>query len=433
MENNYQAAIESLINNKYGIPKEAITGAVRKYASLQGWSIQSPQFHNFIEKMYKECNGDESEFFKKIYFTVNRNKFGKAETYNSEKMENFLKGKKNNPTEYDKTGNTEEVEYEEAIKTLDEYIKDIYSEQDLMNICRTFGLRDTNTVRVMLIASFLNVKEKSKKSFSVLFNKLNEYIQKGVTDIIDMKTPPTETYLIKSKNPKVNGYYGGAVKVFKLKFSLGSNKAGDGLPKTATKQEKIDNSITNTRRVRARIHNVPKHERDRNDSMKDESVSKKNVIITESMVKMIEEEKVMTEYKFINNIRHFLGNLLNDPVKATPCFNLVSNGLNKNKLIKHLKDNNILISNQRLNDKDNDGNAKTVTMKIKYLVPKEGFERKLQKLYSELFPNPSEDLDECTGCCGAGGDGAFSCEFVAPMSGVPLMRRTNKKRKKKRN
>lgn len=67
MENNYQAAIESLINNKYGIPKEAITGAVRKYASLQGWSIQSPQFHNFIEKMYKECNGDESEFFKKIY------------------------------------------------------------------------------------------------------------------------------------------------------------------------------------------------------------------------------------------------------------------------------------------------------------------------------------------------------------------------------
>ena len=126
----------------------------------------------------------------------------------------------------------------------------------------------------------------------------------------------------------------------------------------------------------------------------------------------------MTEYKFNSNVKFFLGELLADPVNAKPSFLLTSNGLNRSKLIQLLIKNNILIRTEKICDKDENGELKTATMKVKYQVPKKDFKHKLKKLYIKLFERNipqhtiiSEDGEGgeggAIGATGADASGAF--------------------------
>lgn len=153
----------------------------------------------------------------------------------------------------------------------------------------------------------------------------------------------------------------------------------------------------------------------------------KTIFISESVYNEIceNEDIFMTEYKFNNNIKHFLSELLADPVNAMPSFLLTSNGLNRSKLIQLLLKNNILLKDEKLSDKDENGNLKTVTMKVKYKVPKKDFKHNLKKLFIKLFEenlplkqnyeliSEEGEGDSCgaTGTC-TGGDYTFDTNFT---------------------
>lgn len=109
------------------------------------------------------------------------------------------------------------------------------------------------------------------------------------------------------------------------------------------------------------------------------------IVITESTMNDLRDELEMTEYKFNSNVKKFLHDILEDPVNAEPSFLLKHHGLNRNKLLKVLSGLGMIEKEEKLSDKDADGNPKTVTMKVKYRVPKKGFENKLKKMFIRMF------------------------------------------------
>lgn len=155
-----------------------------------------------------------------------------------------------------------------------------------------------------------------------------------------------------------------------------------------------------------------------------ESVMNNNskvVVLSEAQVRMINEELELTEYKFYNNVKKFLSDLLADPVNARPTDMLLSNGLTRSKLLRYLMSVGLLERDEKLSDTDEFGQPKNVTMMVKFRVPKKNFDRKLRKLWIRLFernlpPRKShEELNE-------EGEGATSAdasgEFVQPLFGV---------------
>lgn len=163
------------------------------------------------------------------------------------------------------------------------------------------------------------------------------------------------------------------------------------------------------------------------DVMTDSRIYKKNIILDESTAKILKEEMSFTPFKFMGHIRKFLSQLLSDSTTAMPSNALVANGLNKTKLLRLLDSNGIIQKNMRLSDRDENNNPKTVTMKIRYQVPKDGFDDKIEKLYYDTIGGGL--LGETTGCCGGGG--GFGCsnsgEYINPLTGV--VRRKKKKKK----
>ena len=142
----------------------------------------------------------------------------------------------------------------------------------------------------------------------------------------------------------------------------------------------------------------------------------KTIVISSNTVQMITEELEMSEYKFYNNIKHFLKSLLEDPINTTVPLLLKKYGIIRSKLLRELLNFNIIEKEERINDKDENGEAKTATMMIKYRVPKKNFDRKLKKLYIKLFEKnlPVRKLrneDGATGCDASG-------QYSSPLFGV---------------
>ena len=77
--------------------------------------------------------------------------------------------------------------------------------------------------------------------------------------------------------------------------------------------------------------------------------------------------------------------------------------------------NNMLHKQEKINDQDSDGNPTTAKMKVKFMVPKKNFDRKLRNLYIKLFeknvPIKDVNIDECEGGA-TGGTGTTSCGSV---------------------
>lgn len=151
----------------------------------------------------------------------------------------------------------------------------------------------------------------------------------------------------------------------------------------------------------------------------------KTIIISEDMAGKIKDSMLMTQFKFNSNIKRFLAELLEDPVNCQPDPIFAMNGIDKNKLIKSLSDGNVIVKKMNINDHDADGNPHTAMMTVKYSVPKERFQEKLDALYDTLFPDVEAKINEEGGagggaasCSGVDGNGFGSGEFIQPLFGV---------------
>lgn len=156
----------------------------------------------------------------------------------------------------------------------------------------------------------------------------------------------------------------------------------------------------------------------------------KTIKLTKSQISGVKEATKLTEYKFYNNVQRFLSDLLKDPVGVNVPFLLKTNGIDKNKLLYHLKSNGIINRYSRISDKDSQGNPKTATMLVKYSVPKKDFVKKMKRLFIDLVAKniPDNDTDDKDGneieeCdCGGVSAGATNCQssgsFVGPMLGT---------------
>ena len=154
------------------------------------------------------------------------------------------------------------------------------------------------------------------------------------------------------------------------------------------------------------------------------------------MAEELQESLSMTKFKFLANMKKFLANLLTDPVNSEPEYIFKYNGLNKTDLINHLLDNNIILRKNTIDDHDADGKPHTAKMVIKYTVPKNRLNDKLDCLYDILFPSIINE-DGCAGAMGGGMGGAASANISAggqysqPIFGV--QRRSPKKNKTDEN
>ena len=171
-------------------------------------------------------------------------------------------------------------------------------------------------------------------------------------------------------------------------------------------------------------------------NLKTESKEKRTIIINESDFQRLQKisedydrEMEMTEQKFHSNIRNFISQLLQDPVNAQPSTLLKINGLNRSILLKYLLKGGIIIRDERISDKDENGEPKTATMMVKFRCPKKNFDRKIQKLYMRFFEKNlpqrqihlrHEEINEDGegGAIGGATSAASSGQFIQPFGSV---------------
>lgn len=151
------------------------------------------------------------------------------------------------------------------------------------------------------------------------------------------------------------------------------------------------------------------------------------------------QEQEITFYRFMSEMKGFLGRLLKDPIGAQPSNFLKELGFSKSRIINVLMKKDILERNEKILTPDKTGEEK-VKYAVIYKVRRKDFERKMKRLYSryfeknlpekqetfqQSFPEKSTALEECDG--GAAGDaGAFggatsamnSGQYVAPLGDV---------------
>jgi hypothetical protein len=97
---------------------------------------------------------------------------------------------------------------------------------------------------------------------------------------------------------------------------------------------------------------------------------------------MLNEEKdEVTFYQFLSELKSFLRDLLQHPVKSELGDFFKFRGFSKSKLIEYLTKTEIIKKTEKVNTDD----PENVTLEVSYLVPKKNFERKIQKMYIRLF------------------------------------------------
>ena len=161
----------------------------------------------------------------------------------------------------------------------------------------------------------------------------------------------------------------------------------------------------------------------------------KTIIITETQARLLKENfealnEEMTFFAFLTHAKAYIKKLLTDPINAQPDAFLVANNLNGEKLLTYLLDNGIIERDEKI--RNNDEKDEFV---IKYKVPRQNFERKMKRLFSQLFEkniveNVEEELITEDGEGAIGGDGgatsANACNASAPVTKLfgTLIRKT---------
>lgn len=114
----------------------------------------------------------------------------------------------------------------------------------------------------------------------------------------------------------------------------------------------------------------------------------KKVIIKESALLLLKEsQEEVTFYKFFNEAKAFLKELLNNPLHPNIPDFFKTHGISKSVLINRMLDRDIITKKESINEPyDADGNKKSMHY-LEYKVPKKDFERKLRRLYTYFFEN----------------------------------------------
>jgi hypothetical protein len=97
---------------------------------------------------------------------------------------------------------------------------------------------------------------------------------------------------------------------------------------------------------------------------------------------MLNEEKdEVTYYQFLSELKSFLRDLLQHPVKCELGEFFKQRGFSKAKLIEYLVKAEIIKKTEKVNTND----PENVTLEVSYLIPKNKFERKVLKMFIRLF------------------------------------------------
>ena len=140
-----------------------------------------------------------------------------------------------------------------------------------------------------------------------------------------------------------------------------------------------------------------------------------NILITEKQLKFLKESaetKKTTEEEFVKEVKSFLHHLLSGTANQTNNFWKL-NGLNNTDVINKLKRFGIAEY-----DDGSDG----------FKIPKKNFDRKVSRLYYDLFPDQEELITEDGEGMTIGGDGgamtagSVGGSFEAPLTISPLRR-----------
>ena len=113
----------------------------------------------------------------------------------------------------------------------------------------------------------------------------------------------------------------------------------------------------------------------------------KKVYLTEDKLMLIAEaNEEMTFLEFSVAVKHFLRDLLTDPINAEPNEKLVSRGLSKGVMLNCLENQGIIKKKERIDEPYNEEEGKkTSRYYVSYKVPKEDFKKKLRRFYKDII------------------------------------------------
>lgn len=119
----------------------------------------------------------------------------------------------------------------------------------------------------------------------------------------------------------------------------------------------------------------------------------KTIIISESQAKMLKENmrminEKMSEEAFISHVKNYLKQLLTNPIGAQPDAFLKSNGLDGKTLLPKLLDYDIIVKKTKIVSEGKD------RFEIVYKIPRNNFEKKILRLYNELFDDDTKEINE---------------------------------------
>ena len=92
----------------------------------------------------------------------------------------------------------------------------------------------------------------------------------------------------------------------------------------------------------------------------------------------------VTYYRFLSEIKAFLGKLLGDPIKAEPSKYLRDLGFTRSRIINLLIKKDILERNEKILTPDKTG-AKKVKYSVSFKVKKKNFDRIMRRIYTRYF------------------------------------------------
>lgn len=151
----------------------------------------------------------------------------------------------------------------------------------------------------------------------------------------------------------------------------------------------------------------------------------RKIYINESHLKLLKEStKEVTYEKFFNNVKSFLSELLTDPLNAKVGELFTTHGHSQKDLLKKMIDRGLLTRKENIKELPYEpGGKKEAKMIIKYSVPRKNFDKKMRRLYLEMFPSEVNEgaimtETDCGGVMQGGGSNPDAGQFITPMSPV---------------
>lgn len=112
----------------------------------------------------------------------------------------------------------------------------------------------------------------------------------------------------------------------------------------------------------------------------------RTIILPSNSIGLLKEsQEEVTFFEFFNEIKKFIAKLLDDPINAMPSDFLVSHGFNCKDLKNKLISLNIIKRNESIDEPVNEDGEAESTYHVSYKVPKQGFKRKIRRLYQNTF------------------------------------------------